>query len=219
MLQQRLSELTIGEQFFLSEDSCRCSKEAIIKLDNNYLKPDSERTNFCIFNKTLIDDCAFSTGRVSHASYFISSDVYCKLRKLLDSHIVILDSMSINLQSLAGGEMYGKPIVKFGLLTIDQYNKYANIIPPVQQTCWLATPTGNTSVMCITGKGNITTNYVGCLCSVRPTICLNDNIVVYTRLDDNLPNDKITSNSFDLSMFTTEQLLQELERRKKESLV
>lgn len=99
----------------------------------------------------------------------------------------ILD-LEIDLKCTLGQHEYGKDKVKVGLLTLEEYGKYYDIIPCVDSPWWLATPwrtpsrspsTGRTVSVWYVGSGG---GYDRWYCSdaggVRPALNLSPSLLV-----------------------------------------
>lgn len=132
----------------------------------------------------------------------------------------ILD-MEIDLKCTLGQREYGIIRAKVGLLTLDQYGKYFDIIPKVDNCWWLVTPYGtplrspstyNTNnVWHVYTNGNYGNNNYYNSYGVRPALILNPSLLVSC---DDIPDDITTQ----LSDFSDEELLEEIKRRFKTKL-
>ena len=135
---------------------------------------------------------------------FRDSDIYLYLNggyldKLMNSTEdadAILD-MEIDLKCTLGQREYGTLKAKVGLLTLDQYRKYFDIIPKVDDCWWLATPYGtqlrspntyNTSRVWHVRAGGGCRSYDLCggSCGVRPALVLDPLLLVSC---DDIPDD------------------------------
>lgn len=131
----------------------------------------------------------------------------------------ILD-MEIDLKCTLGQREYGTWKAKAGLLTLDQYGKYFDIIPKVNDCWWLATPYGTplrspytnltNNVWLVYTNGHYHYNYYSSY-GVRPALVLNPLLLVSC---DDIPDDNATK----LSDFSDEELLEEIKRRFKMNL-
>lgn len=88
-------------------------------------------------------NAAFDDGGVNDLRRASITDRLAEyLRKMLDggaNHRDIME-MSIDLKAVDGAGEYGHYYIRVGLLTLEQYGKYQNIIPDVDESWWLATP-------------------------------------------------------------------------------
>lgn len=124
--------------------------------------------------------------------------------------------MEMDLKCTLGQREYGSWKVRAGLLTLEQYGKYFDIIPKTDCAWWLATPYGTplrspytnntyyawnvfTDGNC--GSGSCANSY-----GVRPALVLNSSLLVSC---DDLSSDV----SAQLSDFSDEDLLAEIKRR------
>lgn len=106
--------------------------------------------------------------------------------------------MEIDLKCTLGQREYGTAKVYAGLLTLEQYGQYYDIIPKIDATYWLATPWKTPSRSPLTNN----TNYVWLVSSegtcnywmhyysygVRPTLTLNPTLVVTGDCSDDQNN-------------------------------
>jgi hypothetical protein len=126
-----------------------------------------------------------------------------------------LKPFDVDLKCTLGQHEYGVCEVMAGLLTLEQYGQYYDIIPPVDNPWWLATPWmtpsrspcaySNTYAWFVASDGS----YGGDCCSssygVRPALLLNPSLLV------SYGNE--SEGDVDLSNIPTERLAQELCRR------
>lgn len=161
----------------------------------------------------------FSDKRKAHIAPndFRDSDIYrylngeylAELTNGADNTDAIID-MEIDLKCTLGLRIYGFFKAKVGLLTLEQYRKYYDIIPKISACWWLATPYGsphtrNTSAVWIVHT------YNGCHCrnynnsyGVRPALLLDSSLLVTC---DDVPNGTTS-----LSDYSDEELLTEVKR-------
>lgn len=96
--------------------------------------------------------------------------------------------MELDLKCTLGQHEYGTARVHAGLLTLEQYGRYYDIIPKVDTPYWLATPwatpcrssnTGNTGVVWyVYCNGDCNGWICNLTCGVRPTLLLPRHILV-----------------------------------------
>ena len=96
--------------------------------------------------------------------------------------------MELDLKCTLGQHEYGVARVHAGLLTLEQYGKYYDIIPRIDTTYWLATPwktpsrsphTGNTyHVWYVYSNGGCNDWYCNDTCGVRPALTLSPSLLV-----------------------------------------
>lgn len=133
--------------------------------------------------------------------------------------------LEIDLKCTLGQHEYGTDTVKAGLLTLEQYGEYYDIIPLIDDDWWcLATPwktpnrspyTNNArSVWDVNTSGGC--NYYGYSysCGVRPALNLNPLLLVVWE-DDGISEDGTRDLNI-LSAFTLDELLDEIKRRYEE---
>lgn len=102
--------------------------------------------------------------------------------------------MELDLKCTLGQREYGVARVHAGLLTLEQYGKYYDIIPRIDTTYWLATPwktpsrspyTGNSSyVWNVYSSGNCNGWSYGGTYGVRPALTLSPSLLVSVECDD-----------------------------------
>lgn len=102
--------------------------------------------------------------------------------------------MELDLKCTLGQHEYGVARVHAGLLTLEQYGKYYDIIPRIDTTYWLATPWKTPSRSPITGSTyyvwyvDSDGNYNGWNCSdsvgVRPALTLSPSLLVSVECDE-----------------------------------
>lgn len=102
--------------------------------------------------------------------------------------------MELDLKCTLGQHEYGTARVHAGLLTLEQYGKYYDIIPRIDTPYWLATPWKTPSrspltynsyfALCVSTGGNW--YYVGCSRSggVRPALTLSPSLLVSVECDE-----------------------------------
>lgn len=114
-----------------------------------------------------------------------------------------------------GQHEYGFFRAKVGLLTLEQYGKYLDIIPIIDNCWWLATPYGtlthfpntyNTNrVWYVYTNGNYYNNYYSLSYGVRPALLLDSSLLVAC---DDVPNGTTS-----LSDYSDKELLKEISCR------
>lgn len=102
--------------------------------------------------------------------------------------------MELDLKCTLGQHEYGVARVHAGLLTLEQYGKYYDIIPRIDTTYWLATPwktpsrspyTGNTYyVWDVDSSGNYDLWSYGNSVGVRPALTLSPSLLVSIEVDE-----------------------------------
>lgn len=102
--------------------------------------------------------------------------------------------MELDLKCTLGQHEYGMTSVHAGLLTLEQYGKYYDIIPRIDTTYWLATPWKTPSrsprtistigVWSVVSNGNY--DYWGCdsTYGVRPALTLSPSLLVSVECDE-----------------------------------
>ena len=106
--------------------------------------------------------------------------------------------MELDLKCTLGQHEYGVARVHAGLLTLEQYGKYYDIIPRIDTTYWLATPwktpsrspnTGRTNgVWDVSSDGNCGVWNYSLSIGVRPALTLNPTLVVLGDCSDDQNN-------------------------------
>lgn len=102
--------------------------------------------------------------------------------------------MELDLKCTLGQHEYGVARVHAGLLTLEQYGKYYDIIPRIDTTYWLATPwktpsrspyTGSTHYVWSVGSNGSYNgwDYYG-TCGVRPALTLSPSLLVSVECDE-----------------------------------
>lgn len=102
--------------------------------------------------------------------------------------------MELDLKCTLGQHEYGVARVHAGLLTLEQYGKYYDIIPRIDTTYWLATPwktpsrspyTGNSSyIWNVYSSGNCNGWSYGGTYGVRPALTLSPSLLVSVECDE-----------------------------------
>lgn len=102
--------------------------------------------------------------------------------------------MELDLKCTLGQHEYGVARVHAGLLTLEKYGKYYDIIPRIDTTYWLATPwktpsrspnTRKTSlVWFVYSDGNCDDWYCGSSIGVRPALTLSPSLLVSVECDE-----------------------------------
>lgn len=118
--------------------------------------------------------------------------------------------MELDLKCTLGQREYGIVRVYAGLLTLEQYGKYYDIIPQIDTTYWLATPWktpshspytgGNDLVWGIGSVGGYSDIDSGYTYGVRPTLTLSPSLSVSVECDDE-ESDNVVSRSKNLDMW------------------
>ena len=132
----------------------------------------------------------------------------------------------IDLKETNGGREYGYDSCKVGLLTLEQYGKYNELIPMDIRPWWLVTPWGTPNsrssysfnpngVWRVTKSGGLahsSSNDWGI--SPRPTLLLAPSLVVFTGTDgDDCDAENANEGAKGLATYTTKELADELARR------
>lgn len=160
-------------------------------------------------------DAPYNDFRASDIKDYLNGPYLEKLEEAgadIDHDLLEFD---VDLKCTLGQHEYGSCTVKAGLLTLEEYGEYYDIIPFADDWWWLATPwktrlrspyTNFTShAWRVVSNGG----YVGSLCSssngVRPALTLNPSLLVSWE-DGSIGKS-------DLSTVPTEELLGELRRR------
>lgn len=102
--------------------------------------------------------------------------------------------MELDLKCTLGQHEYGVARVHAGLLTLEQYGKYYDIIPRIDTTYWLATPwktpsrspytVGTNNVWSVYSNGNYDYWGYGSTCGVRPALTLSPSLLVSVECDE-----------------------------------
>ena len=119
--------------------------------------------------------------------------------------------MELDLKCTLGQHEYGTARVYVGLLTLEQYGKYYNIIPRIDTTYWLVTPwttpsrsscISNTSlVWCVHCNGDCSYWYSNGAFGVRPTLLLDPSLLVSIECDGKEESNDVISRSKNLDMW------------------
>lgn len=114
--------------------------------------------------------------------------------------------MELDLKCTLGHREYGVARVHAGLLTLEQYGKYYDIIPQIDTTYWLATPwktpsrspgPSNTGhVWYVHSDGNCNLWYYNSTYGVRPALTLSPSLLVSVECDE--VNERIIDRSREL---------------------
>lgn len=158
--------------------------------------------------------------RDSDICRYLNGEYLDKLISSAKDTDAILD-MEIDLKCTLGQREYGTCVVKAGLLTLEQFGKYFDIIPKVDDCWWLATPYGtplrspnlnNVKGVWYVDKDGL--NFIGLSChsrGARPALILESSLLVSC---DNISGDDMSNNkTTQLSDFSDEELLEEIKRR------
>lgn len=102
--------------------------------------------------------------------------------------------MELDLKCTLGQHEYGVARVHAGLLTLEQYGKYYDIIPRIDTTYWLATPWKTPSrspytyytsyVWLVVSDGLYYGWYYNFTCGVRPALTLSPSLLVSVECDE-----------------------------------
>lgn len=102
--------------------------------------------------------------------------------------------MELDLKCTLGQHEYGTARVHAGLLTLEQYGKYYDIIPRIDTTYWLATPwktpsrspgtSGTNYVWSVYSGGNYGSWNGNDSCGVRPALTLSPSLLVSVECDE-----------------------------------
>ena len=102
--------------------------------------------------------------------------------------------MALDLKCTLGQHEYGVAKVYAGLLTLEQYGKYYDIIPRIDTAYWLATPwktpirspytSGTSSVWYVSSDGNYDSWYCNGTYGVRPALALSPSLLVSVKCDE-----------------------------------
>ena len=163
---------------------------------------------------------ALNDFRDSDICRYLNGEYLDKLISSAEDTDAILD-MEIDLKCTLGQREYGMCVVKAGLLTLEQFGKYFDIIPKVDDCWWLATPYGtplrspnlnNVKGVWYVDKDGL--NFIGLSYhsrGARPALILESSLLVSCDniSGDDTSNDKTTL----LSDFSDEELLEEIKRR------
>lgn len=119
--------------------------------------------------------------------------------------------MGLNLKCTLGQHEYEAVRVYAGLLTLEQYGKYYDIIPKINTTYWLATPwntprrsphiSSTSYVWSVNSNGHYNHWYCGYTYGVRPTLLLNPSLLVSVECDEEEESDDVVSRSKNLDMW------------------
>ena len=119
--------------------------------------------------------------------------------------------MGLDLKCTLGQHEYGAVKVYAGLLTLEQYGKYYDIIPRIGKTYWLATPWKTPSrtrgtdyahdIWYVNSDGYCSLWYCNDTYGVRPTLLLDSSLLVSVEYDEEEEVDDIISRSKNLDMW------------------
>lgn len=139
--------------------------------------------------KVAPNDFRDSSVRAYLEGYYLEDMVQAGAK--LDEDIL---PMELDLKCTLGQHEYGVARVHAGLLTLEQYGKYYDIIPKIDTTYWLATPwktpsrspnTSNTDyVWSVSSNGDYDFWYCSGACGVRPALTLSPSLLVSVECDD-----------------------------------
>lgn len=129
--------------------------------------------------------------------------------------------MEIDLKCTLGQREYKSARVFAGLLTLEQYGKYYDIIPKIDTPYWLATPwktpsrspnTNSTNyVWHVYSNGSYHSWNYGDSYGVRPALTLSPSLLVSVETDEN--EETCCGHCRSLSEYTNDELIAELQRR------
>lgn len=102
--------------------------------------------------------------------------------------------MELDLKCTLGQHEYGVAKVYAGLLTLEQYGKYYDIIPKIDTTYWLATPwktpsrspltNGTSNAWSVYSDGDCGSNWYNYTVGVRPALTLSPSLLVSVECDE-----------------------------------
>lgn len=129
--------------------------------------------------------------------------------------------MEIDLKCTLGQREYKSARVFAGLLTLEQYGKYYDIIPKIDTPYWLATPWKTPSrspntyyasyVWFVLSNGGCDVWDYGSSFGVRPALTLSPSLLVSVETDEN--EETCCGHCRSLSEYTNDELIAELQRR------
>ena len=129
--------------------------------------------------------------------------------------------MELDLKCTLGQHEYGVSRVHAGLLTLEQYGKYYDIIPKIDTPYWLVTPWKTPSrspytnytnyVWGVYSNGNYYYWYCDYTYGVRPALTLSPSLLVSVETDEN--EETCCGHCRSLSEYTNDELIAELQRR------
>jgi hypothetical protein len=206
-----LSDLKPGSVF------CYAEREFVVldELDGGILvleHQSHEVRSFTASGKSVSD---FNDFRTSSIREYLNEDY---LQALIDDGAyedVILD-LTIDLKATDGTRVYGFDRCKIGLLTLQQYGKYKEIIPANEDDWWwLATPWAtrwlrspniysSTCAWLVYTDGSCSSNDCSNSNGVRPALRLSSDLLVSLDVDDLVSG---------LKVFSTKELADEIARR------
>ena len=163
---------------------------------------------YVVLNKTessvfVIESMSFGDMYFGKTNDWRESDIRAYLRneymeKLINNDLNLKDilSFAIDLKETNGGREYGYDSCKVGLLTLEQYTKYAEYIPLNDESWWLATPnktpnsrspsTNSTSrVWCVYNGGNMGVSDAYNSYGIRPVLLFSSSLFVSVDRDEN----------------------------------
>lgn len=186
------------------------------------LGDESVGLSFVLTVDTLPDTCAFECPPFTRKdnNNFVGSNVQRVVDEWLrghrDIHMAVIER-HIDLTSVDGMTDYGTPYVYGRILTVDEYNKYQQFIPPTPKSYWIATPFHTrrsqysrvydaSFAYYVGGSDGLYTRSVGGanVCYPRPALYLEDSTSVSIKV--NPPEEALRN-------YTNSELLGELLRR------
>lgn len=153
--------------------------------------------------------------RDSDICHYLNEEYLEQLMNSAEDTDAILD-MEMDLKCILGQREYGFFKTKVGLLTLEQYGKYCNIIPKIDDCWWLATPyetlvlgectslTDYVWYVFTSGNGNYGSYYDRSY-GVRPALILDPSLLVSC--------DCVSNDTTSLSDYSDKELLEEIKRR------
>ena len=139
--------------------------------------------------KVAPNDFRDSSVRAYLEGYYLEDMVQAGAK--LDEDIL---PMELDLKCTLGQHEYGMARVHAGLLTLEQYGKYYDIIPRIDTTYWLATPwktpsrspytLDTLSVWRVLSSGSYLSWYCDGTCGVRPALTLSPSLLVSVECDE-----------------------------------
>lgn len=191
MKRMELSEVPIGENFEI------WGHEYTV-LDKSFHRAFVLETSaVCVMpfkEGEVVPKIAMNDFRTSSVRVYLEGSY---LRRLVDKHADMggdILSMNINLISTLLQHEYDYAHAYVGILTLEEYGKYFDIIPKIDVPYWTATPFNtplcspetmdSNIVWCIDPDSSYSTRYCTNSLGVRPTLALDSSIAVYVGKDE-----------------------------------